>query len=115
MNTETNKNEPYIVNTQYGYFVSPKKLDFGINNIKPSPSLAYVLHKMCLILTKWLYKDQETNHVNDDVFIKDAVDNNCDLNIWEEGKLPFPSFKELNDAINFRNVLNAKIILNRFR
>lgn len=94
------------------YFVSPIKLLFDIETFKLSPTSVYVLNKMCLIIAESLYKD--TKRVNDE-FIKDTVDNNCELIISEEDKLPFPVFKELNDAIKFRNVLNAKQILNQFK
>lgn len=114
VNVNADEIELHIINTRYGYFVSPKKFCFGIGNAKLLFYQAYLLNKTCLIIAGSLYNDQDIKRANDE-FIKDAVDNNCELITSEEDKFSFPVFKELNDAIKFRNVLNAKQILNQFK
>lgn len=114
VNVNADEIELYIINTQYGYFVSLKKFCFGIETVKSSFYFAYVLNKTCLIIAGSLYNDQDIKRANDE-FIKDAVDNDCELITSEEDKFSFPVFKELNDAIKFRNILNAKQILNQFK
>ena len=114
VNVNADEIELHIINTRYGYFVSLKKFCFCIGNAKSLFYSAYLLNKTCLIIAGSLYNDQDIKRANDE-FIKDAVGNNCELITSEEDKFSFPLFKELNDAIKFRNVLNAKQILNQFK
>ena len=103
----------YIIDTPYGYMVSPRRLEFSstLVTMNNSAIMNYELHTMCLKLVDKLYKDKETNERLKDEFIADAVNNNCSLIKWNDNKLSLPCFKEKKDANEFKKILDARKLL----
>ena len=103
----------YIIDTPYGYMVAPKNLKFfGMtNNKEHQATIYYEMHTMSSKIAHALYKDKETGECMSNMFIADAVNNNCQLVEWNGDLLPIPCFLEKKDANSFKKILEARQVL----